>query len=202
MWRHLLELPERQLYWLEASEPAVYLLVDRQAEGALINAPPYSDAVRDAATTRGPLKYLFLPSRLGATDVDLWREQAGLETMAFADETPAIEGTIDLPLDRKSKLTRTIDFLPLPGRTAGTCAMRLKNKPGVVFFGPALEPDATGWPALRPMPDDLSYENRVIGALGLQDLRFEYAFTDRYDPATVHMGPGADQAIQSRLGLD
>ena len=46
---------------------------------------------------------------------------------------------------------------------------------------------------------DYSFENRLFGTLGLQDVKFEYAFTDDFDPQTSHVGPGADAAIQREL---
>jgi len=92
-----------------------------------------------------------------------------------------------------------LNILPMSGVTEGSCALRIKNDGGVIFFGPILEPGADGWPALVAHPDDDSAENRLIGALGLQDQRFEYAFTDVFEPGRTRFGPGADAAIGARL---
>ena len=87
----------------------------------------------------------------------------------------------------------------MSGRTESSCALRCKNKPGLMFFGPILSTAESGWPALIAQPDDYSYENRLFGVLGLQDVKFEYAFTDDFDPRTSRFGPGADTAVQREL---
>jgi hypothetical protein len=132
-------------------------------------------------------------------DLAAWRA-AGLEVMAFEAEVAAVgRAEIDIVLDRKSKLTRTIDFLPMGGVTEGTCLMRLKNKPSTVFFGPALEPGADGWPTLVFHDDDHSYESRLFGALGLADLQFEHAFTDVFVPGQTRHGPAAGAEVRPRV---
>ena len=77
----------------------------------------------------------------------------------------------------------------MSGVTEGSCALRIKNDGGAIFFGPILEPGADGWPALVPHDDDYSAENRLIGALGLQDQRFEYAFTDVFETGPHALRP-------------
>lgn len=197
----LLSLRERAVYRLPvaAGDPAVYYLADDEAGGILINSPAFDPALAAALADIAPLRFLFYPSRLGARDVDRWRAVGGVESLAFGAEQEGITGTIDIALDSKSKLTRTIDFLPMSGRTRGSGALRVRNLPGVVFFGPTLSPGDSGWPTLSPQPDDYSYENRLFGSLGLQDLRYDYAFTDRFVPGHTQFGPGADQAIQAEL---
>lgn len=204
--QELLSLPGRRIYLVptEADLPAVYYLVDRELDGVLINTPPFAAERLTALQGLAPLRYIFLPSRFGAHDLDAWREASGAEALAYEAEVGAIAGHIDLPVNTQTKFTRTIDFLPMSGRTEGSCALRLKNKPGVVFFGPILSPShapgADGWPSLEPMDDDHSYESRLFGALGLQDIKYEYAFTDRFEP-DGHFGPGADQAIGRAIEL-
>jgi len=96
-------------------------------------------------------------------------------------------------------LSRTVDFLPLAGRTAHTCALRSRAKPAMFFFGPALARAASGWRGLKPLADDHSYENRSLGAVGLRRLKYEYAFTDDFDPIKSRYGPGAGRAIGLEL---
>jgi len=69
--------------------------------------------------------------------------------------------------------------------------------PAIVFFGPAL--DHGDWPQLVAHADDDSYENRVIGAIALQDLRFEFAFCDNYVHGRSRFGPGAAAATRAIL---
>lgn len=195
----LLVLRERRIHYVAGTRPAAYYIADREAGGVLVNAPPFDGALLAALRALAPLAYVFLPSRRGARDLERWRSQGGAESIAFHAEAPHIAGTVDLAVSGERKLTRTIDFLPMSGVTEGSCALRIKNDGGVVFFGPILEPGADGWPALIAHPDDDSYENRLIGALGLQDQRFEYAFTDTFEPGRTRCGPGADAAIRGRL---
>jgi len=61
------------------------------------------------------------------------------------------------------------------------------------------KPGDDGWPALIAHADDYSAENRLIGALGLRDQRFEYAFTDVFEPGRTRFGPGAAAAVGERL---
>ncbi|MBU2801141.1 hypothetical protein [Acidithiobacillus caldus] len=192
---------DRKIFYLEGGSetPAVFYIADRDAGGVLINAPRHDPNLLARLEQLAPLKVLFLPSRFGAQDVDAWRA-AGARLVAQPAEARSLGIELDVPLDSKLRLTRTIDFLPMAGRTAGSCALRLRNKPGVVFFGPILEndePDA--WPTLVPHDDDQSWENRLFGSLGLQDIAFEYAFTDRFQPHRSPFGPGADRAIGARL---
>ncbi len=197
----LLQVPGRTIYRLPTptGTPAVYYIVDREVGGILVNTPEYDAGLEAVLDACGGVSYIFLPSRLGARAVDAWRAASGAEVLAYDMECEAIIGTVDIPLDNKVKLTRTIDFLPMAGRTEGSCALRLKNKPGVVFFGPILAPGDQGWPTLLPHADDHSFESRVFGALGLQDVKYEYAFTDQFDPDTTRFGPGAGQAIRAEI---
>ncbi len=199
--QELLSIVGRRIYLVPVppGHPAVYYIVDREVNGVLVNTPPFSAETLQALQALAPLKFIFLPSRFGAHELDAWRAASGAEALAFEAEVAAIEGTVDLSLNTQTKLTRTIDFLPMSGRTQGSCALRLKNKPGVVFFGPILEPGADGWPTLIEHADDQSFETRLFGALGLQDVKYEYAFTDRFEPGTTQFGPGADKGIAAAL---
>src|SRR5512146_3171685 len=198
MLDELVALRERTVYHVAGARPAAYYIADREAGGVRVNAPPYDEQLLAALRAITPPAYLFLPSRRGARDLERWRQGAGLETIAFEAEAPHIAGTIDLALGRGRKLTRTIDFLPMSGVTDGSCALRIKNDGGAIFFGPILEPGPDGWPALVPHDDDYSTENRLIGALGLQDQRFEYAFTDVFEPGRTRYGPDAGVAVRER----
>lgn len=195
----LVALRERTIYLVAGTRPAVYYVADRDAGGVLVNAPPFDAALLAALRALAAPAYIFLPSRRGACDLERWRAAAGVETIAFEAEAPHVEGTIDLAVGGGRKLSRTIDFLPMSGVTEGSCALRIKNDGGVIFFGPVLEPGADGWPTLVPHVDDYSAENRLIGALGLQDQRFEYAFTDVFEPARTRFGPGAGAAVKESL---
>ena len=194
----LVALRDRSICYVDGSRPAAYYIADREAGGVLVNAPPFGEALRAALCALAPLAYLFLPSRRGAQDLERWRA-AGAETIAAEAEAAHVAGAVDLAIGGGRKLTRTIDFLPMSGVTEGSCALRIRNNGGAIFFGPILEPGEDGWPALLLHPDDLSAENRMIGALGLQDQRFEYAFTDVFEPGRTHFGPGAGAAILERL---
>lgn len=195
----LFESFDRAVYYLPGSRPAVFFLADKEGGGILINTPAYTPELLAQINAVMPLKFLFYPSHFGAADVDAWRAASGAQAMAYGYETRRINGTIDLVLDRENRFSRTIDFLPMSGRTESSCALRCKNKPGMVFFGPILSQGASGWPTLTEQPDDYSFENRLFGTLGLQDVKFEYAFTDDFDPQTSRFGPGADAAIQREL---
>lgn len=197
----VLELRDRRIYRLGEGTPTVWLIDDRELGGILVNAPPFSKATLEAICAVTRPAYLFLPSRHGAQDLADWRG-AGLEILAFEAEAAAIRaagGIVDIDFNRKQRLSRTIDFLPMAGVTEGSCALRLKNLPGVVFFGPMLAPGPDGWPTLSPNPDDHSWEARLFGALGVKDLKFAYAFCDRFEPGQTRFGPDADAQIQQRI---
>ena len=195
----LTALRERAIFHVTGTHPAAYYIADRDAGGVLVNAPPFGEPLLAALSEFAAPAYLFLPSRRGARDLERWRTAARVETIAFEAEAPHVEGTIDLAVAGGRKLTRTIDFLPMSGVTVGSCALRIKNDGGAIFFGPVLEPGPDGWPMLVPHADDCSSENRLIGALGLQDQRFEYAFTDVFEPGRTRFGPGAGEAVLARL---
>lgn len=197
--KFLADLSDRRIYWIEGSKPAVYYVADSQAGGVLVNAPTFNEMLLAELQAEQTLRYIFLPSHRGAVDLDRWRMASGAEVLAFGNEGSAIEARIDVILDSKSRLTRTIDFLPMSGVTEGSCAMRLKNKPGAVFFGPALSPGNDGWPTLIFSANDFSRENRFFGALGIKDLMFEYAFTDDFDPVSTCFGPGAGAAVKAAV---
>ncbi|MHB8550525.1 MAG: MBL fold metallo-hydrolase [Acidiferrobacterales bacterium] len=196
----LITLCDRSIYRLEGIEAAtVYYLADDDAGGVLINTPRYHEELGSRLAEIAALRFMFFPSRFGAVDVDQWRAATGAESLAFAAEAEGIGGGIDIVLDRQSKLTRTIDFLPMSGRTSGSGVLRVRNLPGVMFFGPTLSPGESGWPTLVRQPDDFSYEDRLFGCLGLQDLRYEYAFTDLFVPGRTRFGPGASRAIRQEI---
>jgi hypothetical protein len=182
----------------EPGDPAAYLLLDPEAGGILVNTPPFHPRLAGELGRQGRIGFLFLPSRLGARDVDVWREALGAEALAGRDEVAGIDGEVDQPIDGNVRLSRDLVFLPMSGRTPGTTALFCRHRPGFLFLGPALEPGGDGWPTLAPHDDDWSWENRMMGAPGLKDLRFEYAFTDRAGPDT-RFGPGADAGIGAAL---
>lgn len=196
----LLEVAERAVWYLPGSVPACFLLVDGRAGGILVNSPPFD--ARLAAIVEGVAKvgFVFFPSRFGATDVAQWRAALAARTVATAEECPAISGPIDEAIDGGVRIHGRLDFLTLSGRTRGTCALRSKTDPGIVFFGPALEHG--DWPLLRAHDDDYSYENRVLGAVAVQDLRFEFAFCDNYVHGRSRFGPGAAEAIRANLASE
>lgn len=193
----LLESFDRSVWYLPGTRPAVFYLADREGGGVLINTPPYAMDLAHALGAIAPLNYAFFPSRFGAVDVAAWRKH-GVKTMAYGAEAAHI-GAIDSVIDREQRFSRTIDFLPMSGRTESSAALRCKNKPGIVFFGPILECNANGVPTLIAHEDDYSWENRLFGALGLQDLHYEYAFTDDFEPGHSQFGPGIDQLIKREL---
>lgn len=195
----LVELFDRSVYWIAGSAPAAFYLSDRDGGGILINAPAFDAALFAELQRIAPVRFLFLPSRFGAGTAAAWRDAAGCRVLAHAREAGDLPVAVDVALDREHKFSRTIDFLPMSGRTAGTCALRCRNLPGIVFFGPILEHGEDGWPCLEPHADDDSWENRLIGALGLKDLRFDYAFCDNFEPERARFGPQASEAISAGL---
>jgi len=198
MLTQLLKLRDRSIYHVQGTAPAVYYIADQDLKGVLVNAPAFSTELRDALIAIAPLRFIYLPSRFGARDLDAWRD-AGVEVLAYEVEASSIGGGVDTAFNNKARFSRTIDFLPMGGVTEGTCALRLRNNPGVVFFGPALEPGEDGWPTLVFHEDDFSRESRLFGSLGIQDVKFAYAFTDVFDPETTHYGPDADRHVNGAI---
>jgi hypothetical protein len=190
----------RTVYHVAGGEaaPAVYLIRDREAGGILVNTPPFDAALAETLAADGGVAFLFLPSARGAADLDRWRAALGAEALAGQDEVAAIDGEVDRPLDGTIRLSRNVRFYAMSGRTAGATALYFKHWPSMLFLGPILEPGGDGWPTLVAHDDDWSWENRVMGGLGLQDLRFEYVFTDRLDGHT-RIGPDADQGVKAAL---
>lgn len=191
----LLKTLDREIFLVTPAPNCCYLINDKVAGGILINTPIFSMGLLDQLLTITPINYIFFPSYHGAHDPQLWQQQTHAKLLAHQLEINSIDYPIDIIIDNKVKLTRTIDFLPMSGVTRGSCALRLKNKPSMLFFGPILQTGEDGWPTLLSSDSDFSYENRVIGALALQDIRYEYAFTDDYQDGITEIGPGADQAI-------
>ena len=196
----LLEVAGRAVWYLPGSMPACFLLVDGRAGGILVNSPQFDARLAAAVASVSKVRFVFFPSRFGATDVALWRAALAARTVAAAEECAAIAGPIDEAIDGGVRVHGRLDFLALSGRTRGTCALRSKTDPAIVFFGPALEHG--DWPLLRAHDDDYSYENRVLGAVALQDLRFEFAFCDNYVHGQSRFGPGAADAIRIHLASE
>jgi len=193
----LLELSDRSVYLVSPGPPAVYYIADHKAQGVLINAPPFSENLAHELLRIAPVRFLFLPSRFGVRDLAAWKS-IGAQVLASEEEAIAI-GDIDVVVGTHHKLTRTIDFVPLPGRTVGTYGLQLKNLPGALFLGPALAPGPSGWPELQAISDDYSYESRFMGIFRLRDLAFEYVFTDDFVSGVTQFGPGARAALETYL---
>ncbi|MDA8361501.1 MAG: hypothetical protein M0Z44_05830 [Gammaproteobacteria bacterium] len=194
----LLRLAERTVFLVTPGPPAVYFIADDKAGGILVNAPPFDSSLHAELACHAVVRYLFLPSHHGARDLAAWRDQK-VEVLAFEAEVPFIDGIVDVAIDSRQKLTRTIDFLPMAGRTPGTCGLRIKSLPGVLFLGPALRLGEDGWPQLLRNDDDFSYETRLLGVFGLRDVRFDYLFTDSFVPGMTRFGPGADECVRAHL---
>jgi hypothetical protein len=190
----LLALPDgRRVLRVPGPSSASFLFLDPIAEGVLVNTPPF-----DAALARSlpRVRFIVVTSARGARDLAAWRDATHARTIAGAGEPVA--GPVDERADGTMRITGRLDFLALSGATPGTIALRSKGPPGVVFFGPALS-QAHGWPTLVPDPADWSWENRVIGALGIASLAFDYAFCDDHGGAACRVGPQADIHVAAGL---
>lgn len=193
----LLRVGGRSVHHLPGTSPAVFLLIDPRAGGILVNTPSFSPEAQADLERIARIRYIFLPSHFGARDLAAWKSACDAKVLAGAEEIASIAGPVDEAIDGGLRFYGRLDFLNLSGRTQGTCALRVREAPGIIFFGPAL--DHADWPALRRHDDDYSFENRVIGALGLRDLEFEYAFCDNYDHSASRYGPGAGEAVRREL---
>ena len=193
----LLDVGGRAIWHLAGSVPACFLLVDERAGGILVNSPQFEPRLAEAVERIARVRLIFFPSWRGASDVGQWRSACAARTVAAVGEVEAIPGPIDEAIDGGVRIHGRLDFLLLPGRTRGTCALRSKAEPGVVFFGPALE--HADWPMLVAHADDYSYEDRLIGALGLRGLAFEFGFCDNYSHGKSRFGPGAGRAVAAGL---
>jgi hypothetical protein len=193
----LLDVAGREVWYLAGTAPASFLLVDARAEGILVNTPPFQADLAEAVLHATRVRFIFYPSRHGAADVAQWRSACKARTIGAVDEVAAIPGPIDEAINGGVRIHGRLDFLALPGRTRGTCALRSKIEPAIVFFGPALE--HADWPSLVAHDDDASYENRLIGALGLRDVAFEFGFCDNYSHGRSRFGPGAGRAVAASL---
>jgi hypothetical protein len=190
----LLTLPDRRSVTLiDGGPPACFLLSDPLASGVLVNTPAFDAAL---AAALPPVKFIVYPSARGAADVAAWREATGACVVAGLGEP--VPGPVDERADGTVRITGRLDFLPLAGVTRGTVALRSKGPPGIVFFGPALS-QREGWPVLSPDAADWSWENRVIGALGIATLAYEFAFCDDYTQGASIAGPGAAGAVAHGL---
>lgn len=192
----LIEGRKRAVYHVAggAERPAVYWLDDAETGGVLINTPPFDAEL--AGALAGAVAVIFYPSGRGAADVARWREALGAETVAGPEEP--VGGPVDIRPGNKQRLSRNFLFRPMSGRTPGTCGLLGKRDPAVLFTGPALEPGTDGWPDLVAHGDDYSWENRVFGALGLREARFDYCLTNTFAPG-VRYGPGADARVAANL---
>jgi hypothetical protein len=193
----LLEVAGRAAWYLPGSRPACFLLVDARAGGILVNSPPFDARVAEVVARVAKVQFIFFPSRFGATDVARWRAALAARTVAAAEECAAIDGPIDEAIDGGVRIHGRLDFLALSGRTRGTCALRSRMDPAIVFFGPALEHG--DWPQLVAHADDYSYENRLLGAIGLSHAAFEFAFCDNYSHGSSRFGPGAGRVVATGL---
>lgn len=203
----LLSFRDRTIYLIHESNefPASFLINDHKAGGIVINLPSYDKSLAEKILHITSVNYIFFPSHRGAIDTPQWKCAFHAKTICLPEEAPLIDDDIDIEIERKNRLTRTIDFLPLSGATPGTCGLRLKNKPGIIFFGPALEIGENQWPTIQLSQDDHSSENRMFGALGLSHLTYDYAFTDTFHLNQTQYGPNAstfiNQSLKKDLGL-
>lgn len=186
----------RRVLVVPSAAPSCFLYVDPLAGGILVNTPAYDAALAREVESAAQVRFLFYPSARGAADICAWRSATGAKTVVGHGET--IDGPVDERIDGTIRITGRLDFLTLPGVTPGTCALRSKAPPGIIFFGPALS-QARGWPTLVRHADDWSWENRVLGAFGVAGLTFEYAFCDDYSQGVSLAGPGADIHVSAAV---
>lgn len=196
----LLDIPQRKIFYIpQTQQPASFLIIDDKAGGILINTPVFSEALMESICKITKINYIFLPSKFGAHSLQQWKSATRAETIAHELEANEIEPSLDITVNHKTKLTRTMDFVPMGGRTPGTCALYLKNLPGVLFLGPALSTGKSNWPELIENVDDSSFEARLFGVLGLKDLKYDYAFTDDFDIRKSKYGPDASIEINKNI---
>lgn len=201
MLTQILDIPQRKIFYVtpQNDEPAAFLIIDDKAGGILINTPAFSDALLKNILELTPLNFIFLPSKFGAQSLKQWKIATNAESIAHEIEASSIDSPIDITVNHKTKLTRTMDFVPMAGRTKGSCALFLKNLPGVLFLGPTLSTDKSGWPALVQQDDDASFETRMFGVLGLKELKYDYVFTDDFRLNRNKFGPSASTEVTKNI---
>ena len=189
----LLALPDgRRVLRLPGGAPAAFCLVEPLAGAVLVGTPRFDAALLHALP---PVRFIVYPSARSASDVAAWRDATGARVVAGIGEP--IDGPVDERADGTIRITGRLDFLSCSGATRGTIALRSKGPPALVFFGPALS-QAHGWPRLTPDARDWSWENRVIGALGIAALEFDYAFCDDHGAAS-RIGPRAAPQVAAAI---
>jgi hypothetical protein len=185
----LLALPDgRRVLRLAGGPPAIFCYIDPLAGGVLVGTPRFEP---DLLAALPPVRFIVYPSARSATDVGAWREATGARVVAGVGEP--LDGPVDERADGTIRITGRLDFLACAGATPGTIALRSKGPPALVFFGPALA-QAQGWPQLVPDAADWSWEHRLIGALGIAALPFDYAFCDDHGTAS-RIGPSASSHV-------
>lgn len=198
----LLSTPQRTIHLVaeqQDSQPAIFLVQDKEIGGVLINSPPFIPEYQSILKPH-EVNFIFLPSYFGANDISHWKSELNAEVLCHENEAVNIAEEVNITVNQKTKLSRTIDFIPIGGRTAGSCALFIKNLPGIIFFGPILQRGEDGWPSMKAQADDFSYESRLFSALGIKDLKFEHAFLDDYRINLSKTGPNA--AIHVRDNID
>jgi hypothetical protein len=147
-----------------------------------------------------PACFLLVDERAGGVLVNAPPFDANLvQAMGHVTEVrfiflPSRFGAIDVAQWRSALNARTI-------AAAGECS---------AITGPVDEPidggvrihgrlDFLSLSVLKAHADDDSYENRVIGALGLRGVAFEFAFCDNYSHGSSRFGPEASRAVAAGL---
>ncbi|MDX1812912.1 MAG: hypothetical protein R3240_13230 [Gammaproteobacteria bacterium] len=196
----ILKTDDRSIFHLTNTEglAASFLILDSKIGGILVNTPKFC-AASYQDLQQYPINYIFISSHLGATDLAEWKKNTNAETIAHENEQALIADKIDISIHTQTKLSRTIDILPLPGRTAGTSVLHLKNLPGVLFAGPALQCKENQWPALEISEQDYDAELKLLSSLNLKNLKYSYIFTDDFKPGKSLFGPDADSHIKQSI---
>ena len=199
----VLKLPGREIFLINRqlgdNSAASFFISDADAGGILVNAPAFSLALIKQLEALADINFLFLPSVFGAKDLEQWHENVSPEILCHENEERYIDFSPLTVVNNKTKLTRTIEFVTLPGRTQGTCALYLKNKPGVLFLGPAMSCNETFWPVIESNEDDFDYENRLLSALNIKNLKYAYAFCDDFNLGFSSFGPNACEEIKKYI---
>jgi glyoxylase-like metal-dependent hydrolase (beta-lactamase superfamily II)/ferredoxin len=172
-------------------------LVRRQGGNVLVDSPRYATVLALRMEELGGAKLMFLSHRDDVADHDRWARRLGCARVLHeADVTPASEGVERrLAGDDPVRLAPDLLVIPVPGHTAGSCALLWDET--FLFTGDHLWGDAAG--RLHASRDVCwgCWDDQLRSIERLAEHRFEWVFPGHGRPWRARSPEAARDAVAS-----
>jgi glyoxylase-like metal-dependent hydrolase (beta-lactamase superfamily II)/ferredoxin len=184
-------------YAAESSFGAASWLVLREGGNVLVDSPRFAGPLLARLRALGDVRTMFLTHRDDVADHARWRDALGCERVLHARDVSGATRGVERKLegDLPVPLGPGLLAVPVPGHTAGSCALLVDET--YLFTGDHLWGDAAGRLGASPSVCWWDWDAQLASLEKLAALRFEWVLPGHGRPWCAPSAPAAAEAIRA-----